>query len=341
MEKSGYGFFWTLAISLFVYAGSLQYLGVTMLVSMIDPLTALVMSVMLNARHLFYGVSMLEKYRLVRQFKPYLIFGLTDETFSVVCHDRAPESVDQGLAYFWITALDHSYWVTGSVLGVLAGSILTFNTTGLDFALTALFAVIFVDQWQQKEGHPYALIGVAASIFSIIICGAGNFIIYAMLLIILILTLHYKKVSYPGIVAAAILFCGAAWALSRMILPYLAGQLVSQPVQPNQQFNPLFIVAAMIAGTLLTRFLPFVLFPAGKETPPFISFLSHSLPFASIGLLVVYCLKDINPLAGSRGIPELLAIALIAVLHRRFKNSLLSIGAGTVCYMLLVQMVFS
>ena len=343
MEKNGFGFFWTLAASLFVYAGSLQYLGVTMLVSLVDPFTALFMSVMLNARHLFYGVSMLEKYRAVKRFKPYLIFGLTDETFSVVCHARIPESVDQSWAYLWLTALDHSYWVLGSVLGVLAGSILTFNTTGLDFALTALFTVIFVDQWKQKEGHPYALIGVAASILSIILCGAGNFIIYAMLLIILVLTLQYKKVSYTGTAVTAAVSCALIWGCSRIAIPALTGTfsgLAIQPPELSAGVNRILIVAVMVLGTLITRFLPFLLFPAGKETPPFISFLSSSLPFASIGLLVVYCLKDIDPMAGSRGIPQLLAITLIALLHRRFNNSLLSIGAGTLCYMLLVQTIF-
>ena len=344
MAKNGYGFFWTLAVSLFVYAGSLQYLGVTMLVSLVDPFTALIMSLVLNARHLFYGISMLERYRAVKRFKPYLIFGLTDETFSVVCHAKIPESVDQGWAYFWLTALDHGYWVLGSVLGVVAGSILTFNTTGLDFALTALFAVIFVDQWKQKAGHAYALIGVAASIFSIILCGAGNFIIYAMLLIILILTLQHKKVSYAGTMAAAAVFCAVIWGCSRLVIPMLAqasSGLLIRPLQLSSELNRILIVAAMMLGTLVTRFLPFLLFPAGRETPPFISFLSNSLPFASIGLLVVYCLKDVNLLAGSHGIPQLLAITLIAVLHRRFNNSLLSIGAGTAAYMLLVQTVFS
>ncbi len=193
MNVNGYGIGWTFAISVLVFAGSLQYLGVTMLAGLVHPLAALMMSLMLNARHLFYGISMLGKYGEVRKGKPYLIFGLTDETFSVVCHDTAPKNLDQDKVYFWITLLDQFYWVLGSVLGAIAGSFITFDTTGLDFALTALFVVIFVDQWKQKEGHVPAVTGVLASVLCLIIWGASSFIIPAMILILAILTLQYKK----------------------------------------------------------------------------------------------------------------------------------------------------
>lgn len=198
MNVNGYGIGWTFAISVFVFAGSLQYLGVTMLAGMVHPLAALMMSLMLNARHLFYGISMLGKYGEVKRGKPYLIFGLTDETFSVVCHDAAPKNLDQDKVYFWITLLDQSYWVLGSVLGAIAGSFITFDTTGLDFALTALFVVIFVDQWKQKEGHVSAVIGVLASVVCLGIWGASSFIIPAMLLILAILTVQYKKGQKEG-----------------------------------------------------------------------------------------------------------------------------------------------
>lgn len=193
MKVNGYGFWLTFAISVLVYAGSLQYLGVTMLVSMVNPLMALAMSLMLNARHLFYGISMLGKYRDVKKFKAYLIFGLTDETFSVVCHEQIPGHLDKDWVYLWLTALDHSYWVLGSIIGVIAGSFIRFDTKGLDFALTALFVVIFVDQWKQQEGHSSALIGIAASMLCILIWGAQNFIIPAMLLIFLVLAVQYKR----------------------------------------------------------------------------------------------------------------------------------------------------
>lgn len=193
MNVNGYGIGWTFAISTLVYAGSLQYLGVTMLAGMVHPLAALMMALMLNARHLFYGISMLGKYGEVKKGKPYLIFGLTDETFSVVCHDQAPKNLDQDRVYLWITLLDQCYWVLGSVLGAIAGSFITFDTTGLDFALTALFVVIFVDQWKQKEGHHSAVLGVLASVLCLVIWGADSFIIPAMLLILFLLTLDYRR----------------------------------------------------------------------------------------------------------------------------------------------------
>lgn len=193
MNVNGYGLGWTLAASVFVYAGSLQYLGVTMLAAMVHPLMALLMSVMLNARHLFYGISMLEKYGKVKKGRPYLIFGLTDETFSVVCHEQVPKTLDKDKVYLWITFLDQCYWVLGSVLGAVAGSYITFDTTGLDFALTALFVVIFTDQWKQRPGHRPALVGVAASLACLWIWGADLFIIPAMILILLLLTADYRR----------------------------------------------------------------------------------------------------------------------------------------------------
>ncbi len=193
MNVNGFGVWWTLAVSLLVYAGSLQYLGVTMLASGVHPLTALMMSVMLNARHLFYGLSMLGKYGEVRKGKPYLIFGLTDETFSVVCHETPPEYLDRDRVFLWITFLDQVYWVLGSVLGAMAGNFITFDTTGLDFSLTALFVVIFVDQWKQKEGHVPAVIGVVSSVFCLVILGADRFIVPAMLLIFAVLGLRYRN----------------------------------------------------------------------------------------------------------------------------------------------------
>jgi len=193
MSVNGFGIGWTFAASVFVFAGSLQYLGVTMLATAVNPLVAFVMSLMLNARHLFYGISMLGKYGQVKKRKAYLIFGLTDETFSIVCHEQIPPRLDQDLVYFWITLLDQCYWILGSVLGAIVGSLLTFDTTGLDFALTALFAVIFVEQWKQKEGHKPAVIGLLASAVCLLIWGADAFIIPAMIMIFGILAFDYKK----------------------------------------------------------------------------------------------------------------------------------------------------
>ena len=171
-------------MSVFVFAGSLQYVGITFLASVVHPLYAFLMTLMINARHLFYGISVLSRYRDMGAVKPYLIFGLTDETFSVVCGEEPPENVDRRTAYFWVTFLDQLYWIAGSLLGVLLGGLIPFATTGMDFALTALFVVIFEEQWESQRDHRPALIGVAASVICLEIFGADSFIIPAMALIL-------------------------------------------------------------------------------------------------------------------------------------------------------------
>lgn len=195
MNINGFGIWWALAISAFVYAGSLQYLGITFLTAMVNPVYAFFMSLMLNARHLFYGISMLDIYRDAGKLKPYLIFALTDETFSIVCHEEPPKGIPKYWVCFWISLLDQCYWVAGTVIGVLLGSLITFNTKGLDFALTALFVVIFVDQWKSGQGHKAALTGVLASAICVLVFGASAFIIPAMLLILAAITWEYKKAA--------------------------------------------------------------------------------------------------------------------------------------------------
>lgn len=198
MNVNGYGIGWTAAISIFVYAGSLQYLGVTMLAAAVHPVTALVMSLMLNARHLFYGISMLGKYGNLKRLRPYLIYSLTDETFSVVCSEQIPAELDREWVYFWISFLNQCYWVGGSIFGALAGSLITFNTEGLDFALTALFVVIFVEQWKEKEGHRPALLGVGASVNCLLLFGKDAFILPSMAVIFAVLGFSYQKQRKSG-----------------------------------------------------------------------------------------------------------------------------------------------
>jgi len=193
MRVNGFGVFWTLAMSLFVYAGSLQYVGVTLLAAMVSPVYAFLMGLMINARHLFYGISMLGKYRDLKKFKPYLIFALTDETFSVLCNEDVPRAIDREWVYLWVSLLDQCYWVLGSVVGSILGSIITFNTKGLDFALTALFVVIFTDQWKDRKDHRPALAGVAGSVACVVIFGADRFIIPAMIVILGVLSIGYRK----------------------------------------------------------------------------------------------------------------------------------------------------
>ena len=193
MRVNGFGIFWTLAMSLFVYAGSLQYVGVTLLAAMVNPAYAFLMGLMINARHLFYGISMLGKYRDLKKFKAYLIFALTDETFSVVCNEKVPRAIDREWVYLWVSLLDQCYWVLGSAAGCVLGSIITFNTKGVDLALTALFVVIFTDQWKSQRDHRPALVGVAGSVVCVIMFGADKFIIPAMIVILGVLSIRYQR----------------------------------------------------------------------------------------------------------------------------------------------------
>lgn len=192
MKVNGFGIWWVLAMSGLVYAGSLQYVGVTLLASMVSPVYGFLMGLMINARHLFYGISMLGRYRGLKKFRNYLIFALTDETFSVVCGERVPLRLDKEWVYLWISLLNQLYWVAGSVGGNIMGGFMNFDTKGLDFALTALFVVIFTDQWKSQKDHRPALVGVFCSVVCVKVWGAGAFIIPAMAGILVILSVWYK-----------------------------------------------------------------------------------------------------------------------------------------------------
>jgi 4-azaleucine resistance transporter AzlC len=189
MNDKGFGVGWTFLMSLMAFAGSAQYVAITFLTSAFNPVYALIMTLMVNVRHLFYGISLLDKYKGTGKFKPYLIFGLCDETFSIVCSTEPPEGADRNWFMYFITLLDHSYWVLGSVIGAILGSLITFNTKGLDFVLTALFVVIFVGQWKTHKDHKPAVIGVVCSVICLVIFGQSNFIIPSMISIISVLTL--------------------------------------------------------------------------------------------------------------------------------------------------------
>lgn len=193
MNTKGYGVGWTILMSLLAFAGSAQYVAITFLTTVFNPVYALLMTLMVNARHLFYGISLLDKYKDTGKFKPYLIFGLCDETFSIVCSTEPPEGVNRDWFMFFITLLDHSYWVLGSALGGLLGSMISFNTKGLDFVLTALFVVIFIGQWKTQQDHKPAIIGVVCSVVCLAVFGPSNFIIPAMMAILAVLTFFRKR----------------------------------------------------------------------------------------------------------------------------------------------------
>jgi len=194
MNSKGYGFGWTVLMSMMVFAGSMQYVAIALLTSAFNPVAALLLTLMVNARHLFYGISMLEKYKGTGKMKPYLIFGLCDETFSIISSAKPPEGVDRNWFIFFITLLDHCYWVFGSALGGLAGYMIRFEIKGLDFVLTALFVVIFLRQWRSHTDHRPEMIGVVCSIICLVLFGESNFIIPAMILILTVLTIFRKKI---------------------------------------------------------------------------------------------------------------------------------------------------
>ncbi len=185
MDSKGFSLVWILIASVFIYAGSMQFVTVGLLATGFDPIGAFLMTLAVNARHIFYGISTLKQYRGIGSIKPYLIFSLTDETFSIICSAQVPENVDRKWFYFFISLLDHLYWIAGSLLGGFLGSLITFNTKGLDFVLTAFFVVILINQWREASNHLPAIIGIASAILCRIIFGATNFIIPSMIMILI------------------------------------------------------------------------------------------------------------------------------------------------------------
>ena len=188
LSSKGYSPLWSLAMSLFIYAGSMQYLTIDLLTGGASLITAALTTLMVNARHLFYGVSMIEGYKGMGKKKPYDIFALTDETYSLVCQDEKHQTAEERHRYaFWISLLDQCYWVSGSLIGALLGQIIPFSVEGIDFALTALFVTVFVEQWLSTKDHASAIIGVAASVLCLLIFGADRFLIPAMAAIMIAL----------------------------------------------------------------------------------------------------------------------------------------------------------
>lgn len=192
MTSNGFGAVFTIATSVFIFAGSLQFVGVSFFTAVFNPLNVFIMSLMINARHIFYGIALVDKFKDIKKEKPPLILTLCDETFSVICSAEPPEGVKKGPFYLTIALLDYSYWIIGTAIGALYGQFITFNTEGIDFSLTALFVVIFVNQWKESKDKIPAVIGLGCSLLCLVIFGAENFIIPSMILIIIAL-LAYRK----------------------------------------------------------------------------------------------------------------------------------------------------
>ena len=192
LSENGYGVLWALAMSIFVFAGSGQYLAVSLLANSSGLLSAAIATLLVNARHLFYGISLLEKYKGTGKKKPYLIFALTDETYSLVTQNEPPEGMSQHSYCFTVSVLDHIYWITGCTLGALVGQFIPINYEGIEFVLTALFVTMFVDRWLTNKDHFPAMVGVCATFVSLLLFGSEFFLIPAMVLIALLLTLSPK-----------------------------------------------------------------------------------------------------------------------------------------------------
>ena len=194
-KTSGLHFLLPIIMSIVVFAGSAEFLAVSLLIGQFDPLSAFGLTLMLNARHLFYGISMLDKYSNTGLMKGYLIYGMCDETFSVNCSVDIPEGINKGWFMFFVTLLNQSYWVIGATLGSTFGSFITFNTTGLDFSMTAMFVVIMLEQWLKDKNHFSSVSGFAISVVCLLLFGKDSFIIPSMILILAVLTLFRKNLS--------------------------------------------------------------------------------------------------------------------------------------------------
>ncbi|MEG1176249.1 MAG: AzlC family ABC transporter permease [Ruthenibacterium sp.] len=195
MHSAGFSAVVSVAMSLFVYAGSMQYAAVPLLCAPFAPFSALMLALMVNARHIFYGVSMLDKYRSCGKKEPYLVFALTDETFSLNVSARIPDNVSREDFYFFTSLLDHCYWVAATLLGGILGKALTLNTQGIEFVMTALFVTVFTGQWMESKEHRPALIGLGASALCLFVFGAAGFILPAMALMIAALLVMRKPLD--------------------------------------------------------------------------------------------------------------------------------------------------
>lgn len=198
MNVSGFNFVYPMLMSMTIFAGSVEFVTVNLLLGSFDPVQAFVMALMLNARHIFYGISMLDKFKGTGLKKIYLIFGMCDETFSVNYTADVPKDVDRGWFMFFVTLLNQIYWVAGATLGGIFGSFITFDTKGLEFVMTAMFVVIFLEQWLKDKNHFSSLIGLGLSVLSLAVFGSSNFMLPAMFAILTALTILRKPFEKKG-----------------------------------------------------------------------------------------------------------------------------------------------
>lgn len=195
MNTAGFSFWYPMLMSLTIFGGSLEFIAVSMLLAPYAPLQVLIVTLMIQARHLFYGIAMLDTFRGMGWKKFYLIFGMCDETFSINYTANIPKEIDRGWFYFFVTLLNHFYWFSGATIGGLVGGLLHFNTEGLNFVMTAMFVVIFMEQWLKEKNHASAWIGLVASVGCLLIFEADNFLIPTMVCILIALTVLKKPME--------------------------------------------------------------------------------------------------------------------------------------------------
>lgn len=196
LQNAGYHFIWAFFCSLIVYAGSMQFVLVTLLTGGASLINAALMTLFINGRHVFYGLSFVEKFRNMGVAYPYMVFSLTDETYSVLCGLKVPLGVSENRVSFFIALFDHCYWIAGSVLGALIGQLVKFNTEGIDFSMTALFIVIVLNQWLENKEHRPALIGFGIGLVALILLGAENFLLPALTVTVLLLLFMRPVLNY-------------------------------------------------------------------------------------------------------------------------------------------------
>ena len=195
MNASGFSFIYPLCMSLLIYGGSLEFVAVEMLLSPFASLQTFIMALLIQARHLFYGLSMLDKFKGLGWKKYYLIFGMCDETFSINCSAKIPDDIDRGWFYFWITLLNQLYWSAAATTGGIIGSLLKIDTSGISFVMTAMFVVIFLEQWLKEKEHTSSLVGLTISVLCLIIFGPDSFMVPTMVLVVGLLALLRKPLT--------------------------------------------------------------------------------------------------------------------------------------------------
>lgn len=201
MNVSGFSFVYPMIMSLVIFGGSLEFVAGSMLLSPFAPAQAFTVALLIQARHIFYGISMLDKFSGLGWKKYYLIFGMCDETFSINCSADIPADVDRGWFMFFVTLLNQFYWVSAATVGGLVGSLLKFDTDGISFVMTAMFVVIFLEQWLKEEKHHASVIGIGASALCLILFGPDSFLLPAMAVILILLALLRDYLEKPEVAA--------------------------------------------------------------------------------------------------------------------------------------------